>query len=299
MNLPVQLTLVCALAALLIACDTNKGTDDTPPTPTAAVQPVAAPTPTVVGTQAPLPEPGQFTFDLTPGNVSIRANRVHELDILESIAAEAKFDLLAGDIAWKTVTVDIREDTLHAALVALIKGYPYQIVYTPDETTRQEVLSEVVISAQLPPVTSAGTGETAVDSKESPDEEQESELPDAETRARLLALQSDSAVTRATAAASIEPTGAGLYALTDLITSDPSPEVRIASSRALEFSDDPLAIQALIACLKDEYPAVLLECITALEHIGDASTAVQLQPMLEHFDETVRTTAAQAIENLQ
>jgi hypothetical protein len=303
-----QLILVCTLATLLIACDANQGTDEAASTTTVAMEPTTeATTPVAVAdrSQAPLPEPGQFTIDLTPGNVSIRANQVHELDILESIAAEANFDLLAGDVAWQTVTVDIREDNLHAALAALLNAHPYQIVYTPDKTSRQEVLSEVVISEPLPPVTTAGPGKTAMEDaaasgeEEGQEEEEESELPDPETQAQLQALQNESAEIRAAAAGDIEPTGDALNTLTDLIVSDPSPEVRIAISQALEFSEDPLAIEALVACLKDGNVAVVLECIKALEYIGDSSTAVRLQPLLEHHDVEVRDSAAQAIENLQ
>lgn len=305
MKLNVQLMLICVPAALLIACDANQGIDQTASTATDAMQSTTeATTPTTMAenNENPFPEPGQFTINLTPGNVSIRANHVRELDILESIAAEANFDLLAGDISWKTVTVDIREDHLHAALTALINAYPYQIVYTPDTITRQEVLSEVVISEPLPPATRAGPGKMALEDGGLTVEEEdteESEMLDPDTQAQLQALQSESAEIRAAAAENIEPTGDGLYALAELITSDPSPEVRIATTRALEFSDDPLAIQALVACLKDEYPAVLVECIEALGHIGDNANAAQLQPLLEHYDETVRNTASQAIENLQ
>lgn len=301
-----QLILVCTLATLLIACDTHQGTDKAASTPAVTVEPtIEVTTPVTVAdrSEVPFPEPGKFTIDLTPGNVSIRANQVLELDILERIAAEANFDLLTGDVAWQTVTVDIREDNLHTALTVLLNAHTYQIVYTPDETTRQEVLSEVVISEPLPPVTTANPGKTArkngAPAGEADEPEEESELPDPETQAQLQALQNESADIRAAAVEDIEPTGEALNTLTDLIVSDPSPEVRIAISQALEFSEDPLAIEALVACLKDENVAVVLECITALEYIGDSSTAARLQPLLQHYDVEVRNTAAQAIENLR
>ncbi len=303
-----QLMLVCALTTLLIACDTNQGTNKAASTPAVTVEPttkVTTPVTVADRSEVPFPEPGRLTIDLTPGNVSIRANQVLELDILERIAAEANFDLLTGDVAWQTVTVDIREDNLHTALTVLLNAHTYQIVYTPDETTRQEVLSEVVISEPLPPLTTANPGKTArkdgapSGEQEWQEEKEESELPDPETQAQLQALQNESADIRAAAVEDIEPTGEALNTLTDLIVSDPSPEVRIAISQALEFSEDPLAIEALVACLKDENVAVVLECITALEYIGDSSTAARLQPLLQHYDVEVRNTAAQAIENLR
>jgi HEAT repeat protein len=83
------------------------------------------------------------------------------------------------------------------------------------------------------------------------------------------------------------------------MVSDPAPEVRIATIQALEFSEDPLAIQALATCLKDEDVYVLIECITMLENMGDATAIARLRPLLSHYDLSVRNAAAQAIENLQ
>ncbi len=229
-------------------------------------------------------------IDLAPGNISIRANRVNTLEILDGIAAQAGFRLLAGDIAWETVTVDIQKDTLHAALVELIKAYPYLIVYTPDKDTRREVLSEVVVGDLLATATADSDAATAAGDEaplENPDD-----LPDPEQQAYLEELQSPFPEVRARAVKEIEPVGEALYVLTDLIVNDPSSEVRIATTRALEFSEDPLAIQALAACLKDEDLYVVLECITTLEHIGDATSVVHLQPLLMHYDETVRNTSS-------
>ncbi len=300
MKLLTRHLLLVTLVSLLTACDTNKGTDEALPATETTMQPSTAPTPIATDTQAPLPAPGQVTIDLTPGHVSIRATEVDELALLEQLAATANFELLTGNIQWNTVTVDIHADNLHAALTELIRAYPYQIVYTPDKNTQQEVLSAVFISEDLPPVETANPNKTARNNSRLSDEkEEEEELPDPETQAQLQALQNESAQIRAAAAEDIEAEGEALIALTELLTSDPSPEVRIATSRALQFSDDPLAIQALVACLEDEDPAVLLECIDAIEQIGDSSNAAQLQPMLEHYDESVRTNAARAIENLQ
>jgi len=301
MKSPVQYFLVTILAVLLIACDTNKGTDKASPTPAAHLEPTTLPDPVATETGDPPPAPGQAVIDLTPGYVSIRATEIDELTLLEKIAAMANFDLLAEGILWSTVTVDVQADNLHGALTELLRAYPYQIIYNQDKDTQQEVLAEVFVSPDLVPAKKDNTiTATKTTSEEEPDPEvYEDDQPDAETQAQLKALKSDSETTRAAAAEDLEPTGEALIALTELLTNDPSPEVRIATSRALEFSDDPLAIQALVTCLKDEHPAVIIECIKALEHIGDSSNAAQLEPLLEHFDASVRQTAAEAIENLQ
>ena len=84
-----------------------------------------------------------------------------------------------------------------------------------------------------------------------------------------------------------------------MLVKDPSPEVRIATTWALEMSDDPLAVEALLKCLDDENPAVVVECIRSLEFNGDETTVQYLIPMLTHDDEDVRSAAADAIKSLQ
>lgn len=290
--------LTCSLAALLIACDSRQGSDQQPSTPAATVKlPGVITAPVAADIERPFPDAGNYVIDLAPGNISIRANQVNELEILDDIAARAGFRLLTGDVAWETVTVDIQKDTLHAALVELIKAYPYLIIYTPDKDTRQEVLSEVVVGDLLATETADSDAATAA-GDEAPLEGLD-DLSDPGQQAYLQELQSPFWEVRARAVEEIEPVGEALYVLTDLIVNDPSPEVRIATTRALEFSEDPQAIQALAACLKDEDLYVVMECITSLEHIGDKTTVVHLQPLLMHYDETVRNTAARAIQNLQ
>jgi hypothetical protein len=290
--------LTCSLAALLIACDSRQGSDQQPSTPAATAKLAGVITaPVAADIESPFPGAGNYVIDLAPGNISIRANQVNELEILDGIAAQAGFRLLTGDVAWGTVTVDIQKDTLHAALVELIKAYPYLIVYTPDKDTRQEVLSKVVVGDMLATETADSDAATAA-GDEAPLESLD-ELSDPGQQAYLQELQSPFWEVRARAVEEIEPVGDALHVLTDLIVNDPSPEVRIATTRALEFSEDPLAIQALAACLKDEDLYVVIECITTLEHIGDATTVVHLQPLLMHYDETVRNTAARAIQTLQ
>lgn len=297
-----RIVLVWSLASLLLACDSNQGSGQgSGPGPgkgPAATEPVVVnPPPAAVETDGPFPEAGKVEIDVTPGSISIRANQVDEHEILDSIAAAAGFRLLTGDVAWKTVSVDIRENTLHAALVELIKAYPYQIVYTPDTDSQQEVLSEVVISGTQISESPARTGGPVAEDEALLDRMVDE--PDPDQQQALKKLQSTNPEVRAAAAGQVEPVGDALYTLTDLMVSDPAPEVRIASIQALEFSEDPLAIQALATCLKDEDVYVLIECITMLENMGDETTIARLRPLLSHYDLSVRNAAAQAIENLQ
>ena len=98
-------------------------------------------TPVAEKTDLLLPAPGNYEIDLSFDKVSIRANQVNELELLNELASRTNFQLLTGDIDWQEVTVDIQTESLQAALVELLKGYPYQIVYAPDKDNRQEILS--------------------------------------------------------------------------------------------------------------------------------------------------------------
>ena len=160
MKLTARLILNCVLASLLTACDSNQGTSQQANAPAATVEPApVASTPDPGLTETPFPAAGNHAIDLSLGRVSIRANQVNERELLNELATRANFQLLTGNFDWQVVTVDIQVETLHAALVELLEGYPYQIVYAPDKDTQQEVLTEVVIG-ELPATETGDSRET-------------------------------------------------------------------------------------------------------------------------------------------
>ena len=115
----------------------------------------------------------------------------------------------------------------------------------------------------------------------------------------LNQLLDPSATRRVEAAENIEATGAALDYLTQLLVTDPSPEVRMAAAHTLSDSDDPRALDALITALDDQDVGVLVEVIDALGFAGNKATISRLQPFLEHSDEDVRDAAESAVELLE
>ena len=286
------------MTSLLLACDSSPGTDRQAATPAAPVAPAdIAAVPGAESGARPLPPAGKSAITLSSGAVSILANQVNELELLNELATLANFRLLTVDIDWQVVSVDIQAESLQAALVELLQGYPYQIVYAPDRDNRQEVLSEVFI-AELPDAGMTDSTETDTADK-APLKDIEEPSEDGEQQAYIQALQSPQAEIRAAAAEEVEPVGDAFYMLTDLLVKDPSPEVRIAATGALEDSDDPLAVTALVKCLQDEDPAVIVACIQALDFLGDETTVQHLEPLLTHYHPGVNAAAAEAIEALQ
>jgi hypothetical protein len=258
-----------------------------------------ATTPAVIApaTSLPMPAAGKHVIELSAGMVSIRANQVVELDLLNDLAARANFQLLSGDVDWKTVSVDMPAQPLHAALGELLQNHAYQIVYTPDKDTQQQVLSEVFIGGLAAAAVSDSKDTGPASQAALKDAEESSE--DGEQQAYIRALQDPKSEARVAAVEDIEPVGDALYLLTDMLVKDPSPEVRIATAETLEDSDDPLAVAALVKCLQDENPTVILQCIESLDLLGDETTVVHLQPLLTHYHPGVNAAAAEAIEALQ
>jgi hypothetical protein len=290
-----RIILSCYLTALLTACDSNPGTDQQAVAP---VEPAAVATPPITEPAAkPLPPAGKSAIEFSSGIVSIRANQVVELELLNELAARANFQLLSADVDWKTVSVDMPAQPLHAALGELLQHYAYQIVYTPDKDTQREVLSEVFIGG-LSAAAITDSKDTEAANKALPSEINEPS-EDGQQRAYIQQLQNPQAAIRAAATEAVEPVGDALYLLTDMLEKDPSPEVRIATSEALEDSDDPLAVAALVKCLQDGDPAVIMACIEALDYLGDETTVQHLEPLLTHYHPGVNAAAAEAIEALQ
>lgn len=298
MKLPVPVILCCTLLCLA-ACDSADAPGQKPSTPAATVAPAGGPADPAAGNteSAPL-DSGQYLVDLGSGAVSIRANQVDELALFNGVAEAAGFTLLTGDIDWKVVSVDIHAETLHAAVVELVKDYPYEIIYASVEDSAEEVLSDVVIGE--PQLTAAADGKPA----EPVDEDLAAlaaieEYPEHERQlAYLQELQNPSPKIRAAAAKKVKPVGDALNQLTDMLVNDSSPEVRIATTWSLETSEDaelPQARDALVQCLQDKNLDVVVECIQSLEFLDDAEAIVHLQPLLTHQDAEVRNAAFEAI----
>ncbi len=87
--------------------------------------------------------------------------------------------------------------------------------------------------AKLPAIVTTDSKETdAADKAWLEDIEELSK--DGQQQAYIQALQNQQAEIRATAAKEVEPVGDAFYLLTDMLHKDPSPEVRIATTWALE-----------------------------------------------------------------
>lgn len=250
---------------------------------------------------------GGFRIEISGSRVLILANGVNEKEILSRLAEQAGFELTDTGASWKVVTLNIDAASVHDALVQLLKPRRYQIIYEFDTRQQADILKRVVVNklggSENRRKRDNGSGvATRVIRKHAYPDANSAGNRDASIEQQQIYLNQlldPSAQRRAEAAENIEATGDALDYLTQLLVTDPSPEVRAATVHTLEDSEDPRALDALITALDDQNVSVLVEVIDALGFAGNKATISRLQPFLEHSDEDVRDAAESAIELLE
>jgi len=250
---------------------------------------------------------GAFRIEISGSRVLILANAVSEKEILTRLADQAGFQLTDTGAVWKLVTLNIDAANVHSALAQLLQPHRYQIIYEFDNKRQADVLKRVIVNRPGNAKTGRRRDRTAglstrVITKHTPafDNPAGSESSQGEDQQVYLnQLLDPSAHRRAAAAENIEATGDALDYLTQLLVTDPSPEVRMAAAHTLSESEDPKALDALITALDDQDVSVLVEVIDALGFAGNKATISRLQPFLEHSDEDVRDAAESAIDLLE
>lgn len=307
-----MLSRISLLAAALLLAGCESGSNSNQGPVQTGAQPADAATATVQSARSAetaqtetggntVPD-GTLEIRILDTGVTITAKAVSQQTILYRLATQAGFGVKEAGVPWKVVTQTIKAENLHAALVALLKQYPYQIVYEFDAERQADTLKRVVVGTLL-----AGQEcqqpTPAADSGMSPDIPEykilnsptEASLS-AEDQAYLKQLMDPSPEVREDAASNIDPTGIALDHLASIVTTDPSPDVRIAAAETLGDSKDPKALDALVLALQDENPEVLVEVIDALVSLENRRVIPYLQPLLQHPDEDVRDAAEYALE---
>jgi hypothetical protein len=301
------------VAALLLAgCESgNQGDQDPAGTGVQPADTAAIPVPAARPAETLQSKPAgntvaheELEIGISDTGVAITANAISQQTILYHLAMQAGFEISEASVPWEVVTLTIETENLHAALVALLKQHPYQIIYEFDTNLEADTLARVVVgdplAAQewLQPAPAADTGMTPDIPNYGMIRSATEASLSAEDRAYLTQLMDPSPEVREDAAGSIEPTGIALDHLASVVTTDPSPDVRMAAAGTLEDSKDPRAIDALILALQDENPEVLVEVIDALVYMENRLSIPYLQPFLDHPDEDVRDAAENALDQL-
>jgi hypothetical protein len=268
--------------------------------------------------ETPLPESGRSTVEFRDGLVTVLGNQTDLMSILSRLAVRAGFRLELGEARPGRRTLRIERLALAHALPILLEGIEYQTDFEIDPVTGAHVLRRLQVGAMASASSHAASSEPAPGPREEiprwrpqpildPRIHEELELEREERMARMQEeqqehieqLSSRDPLIRADAASEIEPEGAGLEHLLNLLYEDPDPAVRAAAAGQLEDSDTHAAVTALVNALQDEDRQVVLESIDALEFAGDESIIPSLVPLLDSRDQEIREAAAEAIEFLE
>jgi hypothetical protein len=273
------------------------------PQPAVSADPVRSTDTAVTGAGISTVAGGDLIIEISASGVVIMASGVSQEAILRDLARREGFEILTAGVAWESVSQTIQAVNLHTALVELLKTHPYQIIYEYDQDRQTDTLTRVLVGepGALRESLQTAAGNVVITSGirsigQLPGSA-EASLPE-EERVYLQQLLDPSAEVREEAADNIDPIGIALDYLATLVTSDPSPEVRIAAVYTLEDSKDPRAMDALIMALQDQNPEVLAEVIDALAHQNNRRAIPYLMPLLEHPDEDVRDAAESALDEL-
>jgi hypothetical protein len=292
------------LAILFIAAWACGREEAEAPSPEEAPAPAAEPEKPA----APLPR-STSSIEVAGQRVTLRSNGAARTVLLVELAQKAGFELELGrGLDPEPLVLELRDVDVNQALAALLAGTDYGVFYAFDPATGGHVLARVSVG-QEPRFTAAATRRPPAESGEMGREaeprgsEASTELPPAEgqpTREELMdRLDTPDPELRAQAVAGIEPAGAGLSVLIDVLSKDPDPSVRAAAAAAIGDTDVYLAIGALLDALHDPDPQVVVTALDALEFAGDESVIPQVEPLLENPDPAVREAAAEAIEMLE
>jgi hypothetical protein len=309
---------VAVLAFSLAAGACDGGREETVEAAAAPhVQSVAPPGALANGSDEPaLPERGAALVRLSPQGVTLLANEAPRLGVLRELEREARFRLemaegatLAGAITLRAVDASLDE-----VLARLLQGVPYAVHYGVEQETGDRVLRLVAVGQTQPPGGSE-TVATAPSSRPRSDDDRragaarrpgpiEDEREREERRAAAQAafigdLESPDPAIRADAAQFMMPDEQAIPLLSNLLATDPNPSVRAAAAKTLGDSrDSPDAVRALVRALRDPDPDVVVASLDALDWIGEATVAPELEFLLEDPVPRVREAAAETIESL-
>jgi hypothetical protein len=124
-------------------------------------------------------------------------------------------------------------------------------------------------------------------------------LPEAVEPEILDKLRSGYPVERIEGLQELDADGVGLDLALELLDWDGNAEVRLAAVEKVSEGLGYSAVAGLVRALDDPDPRVVVAAIHGLENAGDDSVVPELEPLLQHRDDRVRTVAAAALELLR
>ena len=237
--------------------------------------------------------------------VTLQARSAPRRDLLEKLARELDFELVAPDVGNEPITAEADGLPLEAVVPRLLPDRSYRLDFALDVAAGAHRVSRLEVAAlgerSRPPGSSLATG------ADRPAPQVVRSKPGRTPRGSngvdwkelLLRLDDADHEERIDALREIDPNGEGLPLITDRLARDPNPEVRIAAAEVLEEGETLSAVDALVFALDDPDPEVVLAAIAALELTDDVTVVNDLALLLDHPNGAIREAAFDAIEYIQ
>jgi hypothetical protein len=288
------LLTIAALVVVGLGCGSQETSDSEATT-------LAKPEPTP---DRPLPALSKAYVEYSDGRVTVRSDGALQLAVLEQLAAQAGFEVVAGKAETQPITLEIDRVSLVVAIASILDGYSYTVGYDFDKATETRILTRVEVGEALDsgaPRKRDRVSNAAIRSAEEArgDRTEPTSEADATEQAELLSeLDSPDPEARADAVDWIDLDGEALERLISLLESDPDAEVRATIVDRLGEEESPAAIAALVVALRDPDSEVVLRAIEILEFEAEAWLIPELERRLAHPDPEVREAAQIAIDFL-
>jgi len=310
LSTPLAVGLIgAALVTIGLGCGSQEAPD---PAATIVAESKSAP-------DRPIPPHGKAYVEYSDGRVTIRSDGSLQLAVLEQLAAQAGFEIIARRTQARPITLNIERASLIDAIALILDGVFYTLGYEFDEASETRILARVEIGealengaanlAKAAPsngqqirdrVPSAAQQPAARARSDRGGTVSEADATEQAEQAEMLAeLDSPDPETRADAADWIDLEGEALERMISLLESDPDPVVRATIVDRLGEEITATTLAALVNALRDPDPEVVLEAIDVLEFEAEDWLIPELEPLLAHSDPEVREAAQDAIEYLE
>jgi len=286
------LLTVTALTAIGLGCGSQEASD---PVATTLIDSRSA-------SDRPLPTDGKAHVEYSAGRVTLHCDGSLRLAVLEQLAAQAGFEIIAGRVDAQPITLQIEGAALVDAIALILDGIVYTLEYDFDEASETRVIARVKIGETLEhdTVNPAETAPTDTLQKRDSGIGRTGPPSEANTaeQAELLS-ELDSSDPRADAADWIDLDGEALARMISLLKSDPDANVRATIVDRLGEEISLATAAALIAAFQDPDPEVVLRAIEALEFDAEPELISELETLLGHPDPEVSEAAQDLIFDLK
>lgn len=258
-----------------------------------------------------LPDRGEIAAHPTAGGVTVLANAASRLQVVRTLAELGGFELELGDTGEdRLVTLELVDVPVELALARSLEELNYSFGYGVDpETGVHRLLRVRVGSGDARPARSRPeqVGGRRERMPLSPAQIEEARLAQEERRREREKIQDevridlgagDPAIRIAALENVLIDEGGNLERVADLLSNDPSPEVRARAAQKVFESDEEASLGYLLGALDDPDPAVVMETLDLLEFVGDESVVPYVLPLRNHPNPEVAVMADEVVDFL-